>query len=205
MFIIESSKKDCLFLLILIGCIIGLKLSQISGIEFNLFGLLSQITIAEILIKNENENEINHESCLSAPQPQPQTQSAHETQHPANTTFNFDPTDARSSEFDDLEYIFDELSNEHGFNCDINTVLNIGVIKISMVIVIYIARQLVCQFLNFFLTDALNMHTVGYEIVLFLFFDIELAIVQEKEAVSQKIKKELYYSVNWSARNNILI
>ena len=97
-----------------------------SGIGFNLFGLLSQITIAKILIKNENENEMNYESCPSAPQPQPQTQSTHETQHPANTPFNFDPTDARSSEFDNLKYIFDELSNEH-----LNAVLNIGVIKMS--------------------------------------------------------------------------
>ena len=44
---------------------------------------------------------------LSAPQSQ--TQSA----HPANTPFNFDPTDAGSSEFDHLEYTFDELSNEY--------------------------------------------------------------------------------------------
>ena len=44
---------------------------------------------------------------------------------------------------------------------------------------------------EFFPTDALNMHTVAYEIVLFLFFDIQSATLQEKE-------KELYYFVNCS-------
>ena len=204
-FIIETSNKDYIFILILIGCIVGLesckfcvfseeiivcndsfKLEYKSerghycdtllsikidaatctpastinfdaiGIGFNLFDVLSPTTITAIAMENEKE---------AAPQPRIQTS------HLADKSFNFDPTDAGSGAFDDLEYIFAGLLSEDGFTCDINNVFkNFNI------------------YLIFFF---LQMHHVAYEFVLFLGFDIEFAIEQAKVRSQKNQKRTL--------------
>ena len=130
-FIIETSKMNCLVILILIGCIVRLESCKFcvfneeiivcnDGVEFTYksecrYYCAMLLPIAAMSTKIEKEMKYQR----AQPQPQTKAQWGHETQHPDDKQFSFDPTDARSGEFDDLEYIFDVLCKDI-FNCDIN-------------------------------------------------------------------------------------
>ena len=101
---------------------IGIGSFEIGQICFYLFGILSPTTIAAVSIKNENEMKYEGGTPAPQPQPRPQAQSAHQTQHTSNKLLNFDLTGTGPREFGDVECIYNVLSSEDGFNCDINNV-----------------------------------------------------------------------------------
>ena len=182
----------------------GIRSCQISKLGCDSFGVSSPRTVtAAIPIKNENE--MKYEGGALVPQTETQIQSRYETSHLTD--------DTGPDEFNDLEYIFDGILHEDGYNCDINNAFKHWCNKsfncnYDCNMYYESAGMSVFDFLIFIFSPALVYH-VAYECVLFLFlFVIESAInCLRKRSVQSKLLRnnwKVYYSVIFELTFNFI-